>query len=128
MATARATIRYTLDGSTPTETKGAVGTSVAIGSSKTLKAIAYKSGMTDSNVHLRQLHDWPGGRLPAFRAQRGEYAMVAQSATYCTGGASTYGNPVQYQFSWGDGTPPVWLAILCAEGDRLWPSADLESS
>jgi hypothetical protein len=45
-ATAGATTRYTLDGSTPTETNGTVGTSVSIGSSKTLKAIAYKSGMT----------------------------------------------------------------------------------
>ena len=43
---AGATTRYTLDGSTPTETSGTVGTSVSIGSSKTLKAITYKSGMT----------------------------------------------------------------------------------
>ena len=44
-AKAGATIRYTLDGSTPTETNGTVDTSVSI-SINTLKAIAYKSGMT----------------------------------------------------------------------------------
>jgi Chitobiase/beta-hexosaminidase C-terminal domain len=49
-STAGATIRYTLDGTTPTETNGTVGTSVSISSSTTLKAIAYKSGMTDSTV------------------------------------------------------------------------------
>ena len=45
-ATPGATIRYSLDRSTPTETNGTVGTSASIGSSKTLKAIASKSGMT----------------------------------------------------------------------------------
>jgi hypothetical protein len=49
-STAGATIRYTLDGSTPTETNGTVGTSVKISNSETLKAIAYKSSMTDSPV------------------------------------------------------------------------------
>jgi hypothetical protein len=46
-STAGATIRYILDGTTPTESNG---TSVSISSSNTLKAIAYKSGMTDSTV------------------------------------------------------------------------------
>jgi hypothetical protein len=49
-STAGATIRYTLDGSTPTETNGTVGTSVKISNSETLKAIAYESGRTDSPV------------------------------------------------------------------------------
>lgn len=49
-STAGATIRYTLDGTTPTESHGTVGTSVSISNSTTLKALAYKSGMTDSTV------------------------------------------------------------------------------
>jgi len=49
-STAGATIRYTTDGSTPSETNGTIGTSVSISSTKTLKAIAYESGFTDSNV------------------------------------------------------------------------------
>jgi hypothetical protein len=49
--TAGATIRYTTDGSTPTETNGIVySTPVAIGATTTLNAIAYESGMTDSAV------------------------------------------------------------------------------
>jgi uncharacterized repeat protein (TIGR03803 family) len=46
-----ATIRYTTDGSTPTETNGAVYSSaVSISSTMILKAIAYKSGQPDSMV------------------------------------------------------------------------------
>jgi hypothetical protein len=49
--TSGATIRYTTDGSTPSATVGTVYTSpVNIASTATLKAIAYKSGMTDSAV------------------------------------------------------------------------------
>ena len=50
-ATAGAFIRYTTDGSTPSSTVGTVYLgSVAVSSSLTLKAIAYKTGMTDSLV------------------------------------------------------------------------------
>lgn len=50
-STSGASIRYTTDGSTPTSTSGTVYSSaVSIGSTTTLKAIAYKSGMTDSPV------------------------------------------------------------------------------
>jgi parallel beta-helix repeat protein len=46
-----ATIRYTVDGSTPSETNGTIYTGpIVISSNSTLKAIAYKSGMTDSTV------------------------------------------------------------------------------
>lgn len=49
--TSGATIRYTTDGSTPTSTTGTIYSSaVSVSSSTTLKAIAYKSGMSDSNV------------------------------------------------------------------------------
>jgi parallel beta-helix repeat protein len=49
--TTGATIRYTVDGSTPSETNGTIYTGpIVISSNTTLKAIAYKSGMTDSTV------------------------------------------------------------------------------
>ena len=49
--TSSATIRYTTDGGTPSSTHGTVYTGpVTISSSKTLKAVAYKSGMTNSAV------------------------------------------------------------------------------
>jgi uncharacterized repeat protein (TIGR03803 family) len=50
-ATVGATIHYTIDGSTPTETHGtAYSSPVSIANSAVLKAIAYKSGLTDSTV------------------------------------------------------------------------------
>ncbi|HVX29521.1 MAG TPA: chitobiase/beta-hexosaminidase C-terminal domain-containing protein, partial [Nitrolancea sp.] len=49
--TAGASIRYTVDGSSPSETSGTLYTGpVVVGSNTTLKAIAYKSGMSDSPV------------------------------------------------------------------------------
>ena len=50
-ATSGATIRYTTNGSTPSQTNGTIYSSpVSISSTTTLKAIAYKSGMADSTV------------------------------------------------------------------------------
>ncbi|HXA13860.1 MAG TPA: chitobiase/beta-hexosaminidase C-terminal domain-containing protein, partial [Opitutaceae bacterium] len=49
--TASAAIRYTTDASTPTETTGTLYSGpVSIGSTTTLKAIAYKTGLIDSAV------------------------------------------------------------------------------
>jgi unsaturated rhamnogalacturonyl hydrolase len=49
--TSGASIRYTTDGSTPSETAGTIYSGpVSISSTTTLKAMAYKTGMTDSAV------------------------------------------------------------------------------
>ncbi len=50
-ATSGASIRYTTDGSTPSSTNGTLYTNpVALNTTTTLKAIAYKSGMTNSTI------------------------------------------------------------------------------
>jgi Chitobiase/beta-hexosaminidase C-terminal domain/PA14 domain/Divergent InlB B-repeat domain/HYDIN/CFA65/VesB-like, Ig-like domain/FlgD Ig-like domain len=50
-ATPGASIRYTTDGSTPSSTTGTVyGGPLSIGSATTLKAIAYKAGMSNSTI------------------------------------------------------------------------------
>ena len=50
-ATSGASIRYTTDGSTPTETAGTLySTPIAVSSAMTINAIAYESGMIDSAV------------------------------------------------------------------------------
>ena len=49
--TSGATIRYTMDGTNPTETLGTVYTgTIALNTSAMIKAIAYLSGMTDSQI------------------------------------------------------------------------------
>jgi len=50
-ATSDATLRYTTDGSTPTSTTGTIYSgAITVASTTTLKAIAYKSGLTNSAV------------------------------------------------------------------------------
>ncbi|HTB80804.1 MAG TPA: chitobiase/beta-hexosaminidase C-terminal domain-containing protein [Opitutaceae bacterium] len=50
-STSGATIRYTTDGSAPSETHGTIYSGpVSIGSTATLKAIGYETGFTDSNI------------------------------------------------------------------------------
>jgi hypothetical protein len=49
--TSGATIRYTVDGSTPSESNGTVYSgAITVNATSTLKAIAYKTGYTDSTV------------------------------------------------------------------------------
>ena len=49
--TAGATIKYTLDGTTPSETVGLTySTALSVAVSKVIRAVAYKSGMATSNV------------------------------------------------------------------------------
>ena len=57
-ATSGASIRYTTDGSTPSETAGTLYSSpVTVSATTTLKAIAYESGMIDSSIRFGHIHD-----------------------------------------------------------------------
>ena len=50
-ATSGATIKYTIDGSTPSASNGITySTPITLSSTTTIKAVAYKSGLTDSDV------------------------------------------------------------------------------
>jgi lysophospholipase L1-like esterase len=50
-STSGATIRYTTNGSTPTSTTGTIYSgAISVSATTTIKAIAYKNGMTDSSV------------------------------------------------------------------------------
>ncbi len=61
-ATSGASIRYTTNGSTPTATSGTLYNSpVSVASSLTLKAIAYKSGLSDSAVTTAAYTVLPAG-------------------------------------------------------------------
>ena len=70
-ATAGATIRYTTDGTTPSETAGTIYTApFTVSATTTVKAIAYASGLTDSSVSTAI------------------YSVVAAAPTFSPGGGT----------------------------------------
>src|SRR5579859_5349176 len=100
-ATSGASIRYTTDGSTPSETAGTLYSGpVSIGSTATLKAIAYESGMTDSSVSSATYTiNLPQVAAPTFNPVGGSYS-AAQSVTIST---TTSGASIRYTT---DGSTP----------------------
>jgi len=99
-ATNGATIRYTLDGSTPSETAGTIGTTVTISSTSTLKALAYKAGYSDTAV-TSALYTiiQPQAAAPSFSPAAGTYA-TAQNVTISD---ATAGATIRYTT---DGSTP----------------------
>jgi hypothetical protein len=100
--TSGASIRYTTDGSIPSETAGTVyGGAVTLSSTTTLKAIAYKSGMSDSNVVVGTytINNLPTCAAPTFTPAAGTYTS-AQSVTIST---TTAGASIHYTT---DGSTP----------------------
>jgi len=101
-ATSGASIRYTTDGSTPTETNGTIYSGpVNIGVTTTLKAIAYESGSTDSpivsgtyTINILQV------AAPSFSPVAGTYTS-AQAVTIST---TTSGASIRYTT---DGSTPT---------------------
>ncbi len=106
--TTGATIRYTTDGSTPSETAGTLYTApVSVSSSVTIKAIAYESGFTDSGVASAAYTINTSVSTPTFTPGAGTYAVTevvtitsttpAASIRYTTDGSTpseTHGTPI----------------------------------
>ncbi len=93
--TGGASIRYTTDGSTPTSTSGTAysNTAVNIGSTTTLKAIAYEAGFTDSTVTrgTYTISGPPQAAAPVFTPGGGSYTTAQNvTITTSTGSASIH--------------------------------------
>ncbi len=98
-ATSGASIRYTVDGSTPTENNGTFYSSpVSISSTTTLKAIAYQFGLTDSTVTSGTYTLQPPP--PVFSPAAGTYT----SAQMVTITSTTSGATIRYTI---DGSTPT---------------------
>jgi RHS repeat-associated protein len=97
-----ATIRYTLDGSTPTETTGTVYSGpIRPNGGTTIKAIAYASGLADSTVTSGTYNVGVGPVIaPTFSPAPGTYSS-SQSVTLTT---TTSGATIRYTL---DGTTPT---------------------
>ncbi|HTB81860.1 MAG TPA: choice-of-anchor tandem repeat GloVer-containing protein [Opitutaceae bacterium] len=91
-ATSGAAIRYTTDGSTPTETNGTIytGAPINISTTTTLQAIAYEGGIADSSVAsgLYAIIQ-PQVSTPTFTPPAGTYTSAQTvTITSATGGAT----------------------------------------
>jgi hypothetical protein len=101
--TSGASISYTTDGSTPTETHGTVvsnGGTVLISTNTTLKAIAFESGYTDSTVGTAIYTITPPAAQPTFSPPAGTYTS-GQSVAIST---TTPGASINYTT---DSSPPT---------------------
>jgi uncharacterized repeat protein (TIGR03803 family) len=100
-ATPGASIRYTLDGSTPTETNGTPYSGpVLISANTSLTAIAYESGFTDSPLNSGNYTFLPQVAAPTFSPGSGTY-VDSQTVTIST---ATNGASIRYTT---DGSPPT---------------------
>jgi len=85
-----ASIRYTADGTTPSSTVGTVyGGAVSVSSSLTLKAIAYKTGMSDSTVATSAYSISAGGPAWFNRSWTNRKAVTVDHTKVSGGGSLT---------------------------------------
>lgn len=105
-STSGATIYYTTDGTTPTVNSTSYTGAVTLSEKRTLKAIAVKSGMTQSIV-TTEYYDFSGGTVatPAANVASGSYGG-SQTVTLAS---STSGASIYYTT---DGTPPSTASLL----------------
>ena len=136
-STAGASIRFTTDGSAPTETIGTVySTPLVVATSETINAIAYRSGWLDSTVSTAAYS--LQAATPAFSLAAGTYSSDQSVAISCstlsavihyttdgsppTGASATYSAPIPLA---GSGTSKTVKAIATMTGmtDSLVASA-----
>ena len=93
-ATEGATIYYTLDGTTPTTASSVYSTAIAISQTTTVKAMAVKTGMTNSQVATAEYTinlPVPTVATPTFNPAAGTYTEAQNVTIACaTEGASIY--------------------------------------
>ncbi len=93
-STSGSTIRYTINGSTPTSSSTRYTGLISISSSCTVKARAFKSGYTDSNVASASftINPIPWVSTPSISPDGGTFTGSTQVSLYC----STSGATIRY--------------------------------
>ncbi len=95
-STGGASIRYTTDGSTPSETNGTIYSSpVSISATTTLQAIAYESGYTDSSVTSATYTISSGAQTYNFEAESISYTATGATASVQTDTNSSGGKWIE---------------------------------
>ncbi|HRG49247.1 MAG TPA: chitobiase/beta-hexosaminidase C-terminal domain-containing protein, partial [Leptospiraceae bacterium] len=118
-ATQGATIYYTLDGSNPTTTSTSYTGSISIagqGTTKTIKAISVKAGMTNSSVATALYTiNYNAVSMPAFSPVAGSYSTPQNITMTTTTGATIYYTT--------DGTTPTTSSTLYTTPIHIWSLA-----
>lgn len=101
-STSGATIRYTTDGSDPTSTSSVYSAPINVAASKTIKAKAFKSGMTDSAIASASytINGATQVAAPTFNPVGGTYTSAQNVSISCT----TTGATIRYTT---DGSTPT---------------------
>ncbi len=128
--TGGATIRYTIDGSTPSETAGTIYSGpVNISSTTTLKAIAYESGMTDSAIFSATYTIGVVNRSLTGTAGDGFHALAltsAQTGTFtATFDATPSASPENGLVGLSKGVATAYTGIACIA--RFNPTGDIDA-
>lgn len=112
-STSGATIYYTTDGTTPTTSSSVYSSAIAVSSTKTIKALAVKSGMTNSEVaSATYTINIPQVATPTFSPAAGTYS-AAQSVTIS---CSTSGATIYYTT---DGNDPTTSSSSISNGGTV---------
>jgi len=137
-STSGASIRYTTNGSTPTSTSGTLYSGpVSISVTTTLKAIAYKSGMTDSSVTTATYTINTGGGSPTKFAIPGPAVTASANdgnvpANTVDGNLSTrwsaQGDPQWIQYDLGAANTVSFVKIAWYQGDARVATFDIQLS
>ncbi|ADL50748.1 chitobiase/beta-hexosaminidase C-terminal domain-containing protein [Clostridium cellulovorans] len=99
-----AKIRYTTDGSTPTETSTEYTGPITVADDMTIKAIAMKAGMTDSYVITGDYKIQPPVANPVLSLAEGNY----KQGKILTISSATEGANISYRLTFGQ-TPGEWF-------------------
>ena len=127
--TSGASIRYTADGSTPSDTVGTVySTPVSISVNTTLKAIAYKGGMTNSSVTTGYYAIGGGGDETTNLYARWNFdSNATDTAPYGTANNGTlYGSPTYNTSDYKVGTASMSFVASSNQQVLVADQADLK--
>ena len=97
------------------------------GLTATTDRLFFQTESEESGMYGREVHSLPTANVvkpPA--APTGETSGSTETAyTYSTAGGSVSldGEPVQYRFHWGDGTPTGWLEEGVTSAEHTWTEA-----
>jgi parallel beta-helix repeat protein len=122
-----ASIRYTIDGSTPTETNGTLYSGpISISVTTTLKAIAYEAGFSDSTVSTAIYTISNGTTLTSASGFYNQAMPAAQAGTFTTSwDASTSISPSNSLIGLSQGSATAYTGI--AVSVRFNPSGDIDA-